>query len=501
MRSLNLWQNTYHKKADLNKDQPQSNVIIIKGGSAMAVACGDRHTLMAIEGKAVFACGRGDFGQLGGAGRADQRVPAPVRGLEEMLAGGRVVMVAAAKFNSAACTSDGEVLTWGAGGEGQLGHGDRDHRAAPAKLGIELFKGSPVKMVSCGGFHTMALTSAGKVFTFGCGGNGRLGHGDTSTHTVPCQIPSERFLGASIAYVCAGYCHSAAVTWRGGVWTWGWGGCGQLGHNDERDQLVPKELLGQFGRSKVVMVSAGNAHTMALTDSEGHVWGWGLGANGRLGLGNITNSLTPARVSEPSFCQSKALMVDCGDAHTMAVTEEGELWSWGWGSHGKLGHGDRKDQLVPVRVDPKCFDGAKVATASCGTYHSSAVTQDGRLFTWGWARDYEKALHLGLEAPAGLGHEDLNDKLVPSLVVSLWDLGAHVGCFLRLPPLHALAFAMGTHERLGAGGSDCDSEGYKGCEYLAFPGELIRRMVEISSGWDDTVERKGLMRLQGCVQR
>ena len=115
----------------------------------MAVACGVGHTVMvAAEGRAVLACGRGQDGQLGNGTREHQRVPTQVSGLAELLQGARVVMVADGKCHSAASTSEGELLTWGWGACGQLGHGDREDRAMPAKLGREVFGGSAVTMVS-----------------------------------------------------------------------------------------------------------------------------------------------------------------------------------------------------------------------------------------------------------------------------------------------------------------------------------------------------------------
>ena len=130
----------------------------------MAVACGGYHTVMVAEGgRAVLACGFGFTGQLGNGTREHQLVPGPVSGLAEVLEGALVVMVAGWGFHSAASTSEGEVMTWGYGEYGQLGHGDEEDITRPAKLGREVFGGSAVMMVSCGGFHTMAVTEVGRL--------------------------------------------------------------------------------------------------------------------------------------------------------------------------------------------------------------------------------------------------------------------------------------------------------------------------------------------------
>ena len=130
----------------------------------------------------------------------------------------------------------------------------------------------------------MAVTEVGRLFTFDYGENGRLGHGDRSNRNVPVEVGGARFRGARIVYAAAGGIHSGVVTSEGGVWTWGSGICGALGHNDEEHQLVPKEMEG-LGGGKAVMLAAGYAHTMVVT-GDGALWGCGRGAHGELGVGD-----------------------------------------------------------------------------------------------------------------------------------------------------------------------------------------------------------------------
>ena len=111
----------------------------------------------------MLACGRGHDGQFGNGTRRHQRVPAQVSGLVKVLKGARVVIVAAGGAHSAASSSEGELLTWGYGNCGRLGHGDQEDRTIPAKLGREVFGESSVMMVSCGFAHTMAVTEAGRL--------------------------------------------------------------------------------------------------------------------------------------------------------------------------------------------------------------------------------------------------------------------------------------------------------------------------------------------------
>jgi len=125
--------------------------------------------------------------------------------------------------------------------------------------------------------------------------------------------------------------------------------------------------------------------------------------------------------------------VSCWFDHTVAVTEEGAAWSWGYGAGGRLGHNNIGDRLAPARVGQERFGGAKIVTADCGYAHSAAVSEDGGLFTWG----------------ATTGEDALHD--VPTLVAPDRLLGASIGRGLPLEPLLTVAFAMGTHRRLGSG--------------------------------------------------
>jgi len=215
------------------------------------------------RGGDVFAWGNDAQGQLGRGTRAHQRTPALVPGLPAVLRRACVVMVAAGACHSAASTSAGELLVWGINECGQLGLGDREGRTAPAMLGPERFGGSPVLMVACGEQHTVTVTEVGRVFTFGYGGFGQLGLGDKA-----------RFGGVTIAYAAAGGFHSGVVTSDGRFYTWGLGG-GHLGHNDCRqEELMPRELMGQFGGSSAVMLAAGEGHTVFLM-TDGALWDCG----------------------------------------------------------------------------------------------------------------------------------------------------------------------------------------------------------------------------------
>ena len=179
----------------------------------------------------------------------------------------------------------------------------------------------------------------------------------------------------------AGDDHSLAFTADGAVWSWGRGGEGQLGHGDEQIQLLPKKVEA-FADERVVAVSAGGDQSLALT-ADGGVWSWGWGAFGRLGHGDQQSQLLPKKVE--AFDGQRVLAVSAGEYHSLTLTADGAVWSWGSGGEGQLGHGDRQSQPLPKKI--VAFTGHRVVAVSAGEYHSLTLTTDGAVFTWGEGED------------------------------------------------------------------------------------------------------------------
>jgi alpha-tubulin suppressor-like RCC1 family protein len=393
----------------------------------MAAACADDGTVFVVENGAVYACGRGQYGQLGLNSREHQRLPARVGG-EEVHGGSPVLMVAACGLHRAALTVDGAIWTCGHGSYGQLGHGDAQDRLLPTRLGPEAFGGLPVVLVACGWVHTMALTGGGCVWT--CGGNdsGQLGHGDRTGKHLFTRVDPGHFGGSIVMAVC-GYEHSVVASAAGDVFTWGRGSYGRLGHNDEQDRLAPARLgREQFAGGMIVFVAAGGAHTFSLSEG-GVMWVWGFGVYGQLGLGDRDNRLVPTRLGAGEvFGGSPAIalwspsawlavrMAACGGWHTLVATEQGGMWAFGRGAHGQLGSNDKNDRLVPTRVVARRAADLFLhfATVAAGSEHSAAVTEGGALFTWG--RGEAVLDDAGSQVPGGLGHTSRDDRLVPTLV-------------------------------------------------------------------------------------
>lgn len=134
--------------------------------------------------------------------------------------------------------------------------------------------------------HSLAVTESGAVYSWGHGGFGRLGHGDTEACEtgVPQFLPKRvEALQERVSSVAASWRHSLAVTASGALYSWGCGNYGQLGHGDERNQRLPKRV--EVLQERVRSVAAGTVHSLAISES-GALYSWGLGGSGQLGHGN-----------------------------------------------------------------------------------------------------------------------------------------------------------------------------------------------------------------------
>jgi hypothetical protein len=176
-----------------------------------------------------------------------------------------------------------------------------------------------------------------------------------------------------------------------GVASWGVGKRGQLGHNKRQDEREPKTLLGSLGYGiRIVQLSAGGglvrvAHSLLLT-STGRVLSFGRGDTGALGFGYSKAKQLPD-VLRPTYIDALAgvrcVCVAAGELHSATVTSDGDVYTWGDGFCGQLGHGDKRPGLTPRQVTLGGLEDEAIASISCGSRHTLAVTEDGEVFSWG----------------------------------------------------------------------------------------------------------------------
>ncbi|XP_052733906.1 RCC1 domain-containing protein RUG3, mitochondrial isoform X1 [Vigna angularis] len=352
----------------------------------------------------VLSWGRGASGQLGGGVEETRLYPSPVANLAVPKSSfslaqtpGRLpaekcrtpeVGISCGLFHSS-LVAGGALWIWGKGDGGRLGFG-HEHSLFVPTLNPHL---DNLRSVALGGLHSVALTSAGEVFTcfqglwwFWC----------TWTLSISPRVISEvgkRLLGGNYKTHCHQwntYCSNHNIRFVldiGELYTWGRDeGDGRLGLGPGRG---PDHAGGLSIPSRVkelpypvAAASCGGFFTMALTE-DGQLWNWGANSNYELGRGDKTGGWKPRPI--PSLENVKIIQIASGGYHSLALTGDGKVLSWGHGGQGQLGHGSVQNQKIPAVVE--ALSQEHIIYITCGGSSSAALTENGKLYMWGNAND------------------------------------------------------------------------------------------------------------------
>ncbi|XP_051122708.1 PH, RCC1 and FYVE domains-containing protein 1-like [Andrographis paniculata] len=336
------------------------------------IACGETHAVSVSKQGEVFSWGDAAGGKLGRGVEPDIPHPKHI----EALCGKNIKMAACGRHHSCAVSHSGDLYTWGDDplNCGLLGHGGDASHWTPQRIGGPVI-GLHVSFVACGPWHTAFFTSSGRLFTFGDGAFGALGHGDRSVCSIPREV--EAFTEFRTMWVSCGTWHTAAVVdttpkgdgeepdQRGKLYTWGDGEKGQLGDRGCKSRLIPDQVacLADVDFSRV---ACGEDVTVALTTS-GQVYAMGSAIHGQLGVAEDGNFPVCVRDGIADCCVED---IACGSHHIAVLTSKSEVYTWGKGANGQLGHGDNDDRHAPTLV--ACLKDKQIKSVACGS-NSTAV--------------------------------------------------------------------------------------------------------------------------------
>ncbi|TNN89469.1 putative E3 ubiquitin-protein ligase HERC3 [Liparis tanakae] len=345
-----------------------SNSHVFSGRGLKEAACGGQHSMFLLHDGSVYTCGSNSCGQLG------HSKPGTFPELVGALDTQTITMVSSGRSHSMAVNEQGQVFAWGSGEEGQLGLGTAEAAVRIPRLVKRLCE-QRISQVMCGNQHCIALSRDGQLFTWGQNTSGQLGLGKGEPSML-FPHPLKSLSGIPLAQITAGGDHSFALSLSGAVFGWGKNRAGQLGLNDKQDRAVPCHI--KFLRSqKVCYISCGNEHTAALT-KDGGLFTFGEGSWGQLGHGSTNNELLPRRVLE--LMGTEVSQITCGRHHTLAFVPSSDVvYAFGCNSHGQLGTGLLGDARSPLPVKASFLTGSPHRTESkqytvtkiiCGGDHS-----------------------------------------------------------------------------------------------------------------------------------
>lgn len=280
------------------------------------------------------------------------------------------VKITSGYYHTLALTSYGKVYVWGYNYYGQLGDGTYTDRSTPKQLeGL-----SDIIDVAAGVGCSYALTSDGQAYSWGRNENGRLGDNTTAGKNTPVKVLQPA--GVKFVQISARFATAGGLTAEGDVYTWGYGGYGTAGTNKTGDLHIPTKIE----LSDIAQIELGYYNGAAVS-KDGQVYTWGSNTYGALGTGAASSNGPNPIVRIPYFSDENIKMkqVSVGYYHMAGVSEDGRLFTWGYGLEGRLGNGSTSNKFVPQLIS--LASSAKKAIA--GYYHTGVLTNGGTAYFFG----------------------------------------------------------------------------------------------------------------------
>ena len=308
--------------------------VMVISGQAQQVDAGNGHAIILDENGDVWTVGRNNFGQLGSGTFINSPIPVKVEGLP------KIKTVSRGYDHSLAIDVYGKVWIWGRNNYGQIGSWNLENHNKPKKFNHS----KKMAAIEGGHWHSVAIAEDGTVWAWGHNFFAELGTGDREHSEFPKQVLCEldgtkRHLHGIEQIASVGY-HTLALDSNGRVYTWGSNDYRELGNSSNRNETVARlvEL------PKIKSVAAGWHHSIAL-DEDGRVWFWGRDQAKRLLSREEQIISKPILLEMPSIQK-----IASGSWHSLALDESGQVWGWGSNRYGFLGTGDTISHSLPIKM-------------------------------------------------------------------------------------------------------------------------------------------------------
>lgn len=236
-------------------------------------------------------------------------------------------------------TESGLVYSWGANNGGRLGDNTGDDKSSPVLISGGITNWDAIS--SGGGRNNSAITTDNILYMWGGNTVGQLGDGTTTDRSSPVTV-----IGGITNWkqTVGGTNHNLGLTIDNIAYAWGQGSSGQLGDNTVAAKSSPVTIAGGITNWK--QLSAGGSFSSGVT-LDGIIYTWGSNTSGRLGNNSTSNSSSPVTIVG-GITNWKQVM--SSDRHTLALTEDGLIYTWGSNSNGSLGLNDSLDRSSPTLV-------------------------------------------------------------------------------------------------------------------------------------------------------
>lgn len=232
---------------------------------------------------------------------------------------------------------------------------------------------SNVKSAAAGDGFSIFLKNDGTLWGMGLNGSGQLGQGDTNDVNTPVRITNKN----DFIKVDAGDSFVVAIA-EDGVYTFGSNEDGQLGRETKEDNAEPKKLNIEFEEpyEKIVDVSASTNYCLALTN-KGNVYSWGRNGSGQLGIGNKDTQTKPVKVQSLSDIE----YIFAENVQSFAIKKDGTVYGWGHGSNGQLANTNTGTQQRPIKIT--ALNNKDIKAVVCGSGYGIALSRNGYMYSFG----------------------------------------------------------------------------------------------------------------------
>jgi uncharacterized repeat protein (TIGR02543 family) len=306
----------------------------------------------------VFTWGWGEFGSLGDGTTVEKRLPVEITHNFNLVENEILTKIYTGALHSAALTSKGRVFMWGWNLFGQIGDNTTTNILLPLDItkNFNFSNNENIINIDLGDTYSALITSNGRVFTWGNNSYGQLGDSTTIDKKSPVDITSNfnLFENETLIQIYTGAVHSAALTSNGRIFTWGYNYEGQIGDGTLTSKLEPVDITAFFdlkSGEEIKKIDLGSMHS-ALFTSNGRLFTWGRNTNGQLGDLTLIDRKTPTEITSiyKSFIEEDLLSIVLGGMHNIFLTSNRQLYVWGSNDFGQLGIGSTVSKIYPTRL-------------------------------------------------------------------------------------------------------------------------------------------------------